>query len=632
MSNPVTLYNRVVGDLEADGLNPTRVWCGVFKDIDTKIVYKFGPDDVPEMLSFMDSCKTVIMHNGLGFDFPILERLYNYKYKGNKVDTLIMSRLQRPHRKSPYGCKAGPHSVEAWGVRFGIKKPEHEDWSRFTPEMLYRCEQDVEIQHRILTALLEEGKGQGWKQAHKISFRVFEILQKQEEYGWLVDQEYMQKQINVLTRWMDRIDRAVTPFLPMRCIRPTKTGGRYAYYKKPFTKTGKYQAYVERWFDDTDYDSSARVVAGPFSRVAFSRTDLGSNDQVKEFLLAEGWVPENWNLDDQGNRRSPKLNHNESFEGVNGAVGRLIARRVQCRHRRSQIEGWQKVVRPDGRIGQGISGIASTGRLTHKRIVNVPGDEAFFGKQMRKVFIAKPGYRVVGVDSAGCQNRMLAARVNDPEFTKTLIEGRKEDKTSIHFVNQRAVTKIAGFTPSYKVCKNLNYAFLFGASDKKLASTAGVNPGKGELIRKALLSVSPGLERLVNELQQEWRSTASRRKGRFGVEYYNGYIKGLDGRPVFIESEHCLLVYMLQADEALLMQYALVFLYDWLSDLGWEHGREYGFVANVHDEIQAEVREDLVTQYAELAEQSIVYAGEYLKIACPHKGESDIGFNWHDTH
>lgn len=572
------------------------------------------------------------MHNGVEYDIPLLKKVLGYEYKGKIVDTLIMSRLQRPHRAMPFGCTAGPHSVEAWGLRFGIPKPEHEDWSQFSPEMLHRCEQDVEIQWRILVSLLEEGKGQEWKQAHKTTFKLFDILRQQEEYGWLVDQEYMGTCVSTLTRWMDRIDGAVQNYLPLLCEKPSKIKGEYAYYKNPFTKTGKVQAYVQRYlyqFDD-DYDLS--TVRGPFSKVGFRRVDLNSNKETKDFLLSQGWQPEAWNTNDKGERTSPKLNHNESFNGINGTLGRLIARRVQCRHRRSQIEGWFKAVRSDGRIGQRISGIASTGRLTHNRIVNVPGDEAFFGKQMRKCFVCKDGFKIVGVDSAGCQNRMLAARVGDPDFTEALVNGRKEDRTSIHFLNQAAITKVAGFTPSYKVCKNLNYAFLFGASDRKLATTANVSESTGPLIREALYSVAPGLQEVVERLQAEWRSTAKRRAGKYGVEHYNGYVRGLDGRPVYIETEHRLLVYMLQSDEALLMQYALIFLYDWLSEKGWVHGREYGFVANVHDEIQAEVREDLAQEYADLACKAIVYAGEYLNIQCPHQGDSDIGNNWYETH
>ena len=615
-----------VGDLEGDGLLPevTRMWCGVFKDVRTNEVFRFGPTDIPDMLKFMDTIDVLAMHNGVGYDWPALEKLYGYQYPGKKVDTLLMSRLQDPYRQAPYGCKKGPHSVEAYGIRFHRHKPEHEDWSQFSADMMHRCEEDVHIQHMILDYLIDEAKpySNAWKDAHPLTRDLFEILTLQEEYGWKLDLPRTRRYISLLGHYIDRIDRLVSPHLPFKCIPPKKSAGKYLYYKEPFTKAGKLQHYIVTFREETGW---SHPVGGPFSKVEFRQVSLDSNDETKEYLLNAGWKPKEWNYNKQTKERtSPKLGQNDDFEGVNGTVGKLIAKRVVYRHRRSQMQGWLDKVRPDGRISQGISGIADTCRLKHTRVVNVPGSDKLFGAPMRKVFIAKPGYKIVGVDAAGCQNRMLAARVGDPAFTETLINGVKEDKTSIHYVNQAAIRKIAGFEPTYKICKNLNYAFIFGARDPKLSQTAGMPSSYGPKIREALLSVAPGFEELVNGLTKEWRAN----KAKYG----RGWVTGLDGRPIFIPSEHAVLVYVLQSDEAILMQTALVLLYGWLKEKGWVHGREYGFVANIHDEYQAEVREDLAQEYAELAAHAIVAAGEQLNIACPQAGEYDIGDNWNETH
>lgn len=616
---------KCVADIEADGLldTATRIWCAVFKDVDTGKVYKFYPwtggDWYKQLFDFMDGCDTLIMHNGINYDMPLLRKLFGYKYKGNLIDTLIMSRLQNPKRYAPPGCKGGPHSVEAWGMRFGVPKPEHEDWSKFSEDMLHRCEQDVEIQTKIYRLLSQESKEKGWSKANKLTQKLFEILQLQEEYGWLVDRPYMDKCISLLTHWMDRIDKAVDPHLPYLCVAGNPLN-------KPFNKNGAYSVHCKNYMEETGI-----LVNGPFSRVDFRKVDLGSNDQVKDYLLSEGWIPQEWNMKD-GVRTSPKMSHKEEFNGLEGGIAKLIARRVQCRHRRSQIEGWLKAIRPDGRISQRITGIAATGRLKHGTIVNVPNNESFFGKQMRKIFIAKEGYKLVGVDSAGCQNRMLAARVGDPAFTETLLRGNKQDKTSIHYVNMKAIKEHAGIDVPYNTCKNLNYAFMFGAQDPKLAAVANVPQNVGKKIRKGLLSVAPGFEELIESLTNEWRRTAKATGGKFNVRYQNGTIRGLDGRPVLIEKEHTLLVYMLQSDEAIMMQYALCFLYKWITDKGWVHGREYGFVANIHDEFQAEVREDLAEEFAALGEKAISTAGRFLEINCPHEGEADIGTNWYETH
>jgi hypothetical protein len=643
----------VVGDLEADGLldRATRIWCGVFKDRETGEIHKFFPgshvDYIHAMLQYLDTVDVLCMHNGVDYDWPLLKKLYNYEYKGEKVDTIIMSRLMLPKLTIPFNCpnkKTGPHSVESWGYRLGRGKPDHEDWSQFSDAMLHRCAEDVEIQCMIYDELLSiEGN---WDEAVRRTTAVFEILHMQESYGWLMDQEQMDRSISMLNHWIDKIDRVVVPTLPLILnIKETKKKGEYNYVKKPFLKSGGYSRSVDDWYSATGLCRSGVAVCGPYSRIEWVLVDLNSNAQTKQYLLDAGWIPAEWNYkkDDRGKyvkdgkgnliKTSPKLNGDDPFEGVEGRAGRLIAKRVQCRHRRSQIEGWVKRIRPDGRLSQVVTSLTTTRRMKHQGIVNVPGGDSFFGKWMRKCFTSKDGYVIVGTDSAGCQNRMLAARVGNDGFTETLINGKKEDGTAIHQVNQQAIQNIAGLAVTYSNSKNLNYAFMFGASDNKLGSIVNRGKDDGGLIRKALLSVAPGFAELVEGLIAEWRSTAKKRLNKWNkVEYYDGYITGIDGSPVLIESEHCLLVYLLQSDEAIMMQYALLFLYKWCCNKGWTHGVEYGFVANVHDEIQAEVREDIAEEFAALAEKAIVVAGEYLNISCPHAGEADIGENWWDTH
>jgi DNA polymerase I len=622
-----------VADLEADGLLDvaTRIWCGVFRNQQTGEVRSFGPDEIVEMLEFMDTLPTLCMHNGVGYDWPLLRKLRGYEYPGHKVDTLLISRLQNPGRVKPVGCKGGPHSVEAWGMRLHRAKPGHEDWSKFSPEMMHRCQEDVEIQSRILEYLVAEGRGQDWKRASIMTHQLFDIFNLQEQYGWQFDNEYADKLVVELTRWINKIDAVLRDRLPFLLVKPTKTKGVYNYTKKPFVASGEYHANTKSFMEGAGLSLELREVGGPYTRISWQRVDLGSNSQTKQFLLDQGWIPRDWNFKD-GKPTSPRMQHDDPFEGVQGSMGKLMAKRVQCRHRRSQISGWLRDQGEDGRLRQVITGIASTGRLKHSVVVNVPGGDSFYGKQMRKCFTSKPGYKIVGIDSAGCQNRMLAGRVGDPAFTKILLDGTKEDKTSIHYVNMASIKKHAGLDISYKISKNLNYAFMFGARDPKLASTAGVSVSQGALIRKGLLEVSPGFAKLVDDLTAEWQSTAKKEMRWGKVRYSNGIIKGLDGRPIMIEKEHTILVYMLQSDEAIMMQYALCFLTGWLDAKGWVYGKEYGYVANVHDEFQAEVREDLVEEYAALGCEAIKHAGHFLHIQCEHKGECEIGDNWFETH
>jgi DNA polymerase III epsilon subunit-like protein len=603
----------------------------VFKDKDTKEITKFRPHQMKEMLEFMDTVDVLIMHNALGYDLPLLKKLYGYTYPGKKVDTLVMSRLVNPKRISPFNCpnKKAPHSIEAWGYRVGRGKPEHDDWENFSDDMLHRCTEDVEILELVYEELLKESKGGKWKDAFLLSFKLFENLQKQEAYGWLVDQDHMKFCISQLTNWIRRIDSVITPRLPLILeINEQKTAGQYKHVSKPFLKSGKYSQSVLDWYAITGLDPDRHPVVGPFSRIDFRYTDLNSGEETKDYLLKQGWEPAEWNYNDDGDRTSPKLSKDDPFEGVDGKMGKLVAKRVQCRHRRSVIEGLEKLVRPDGRIASSVNTLAVTGRATHRNIVNIPQAKSFYGKQMRKIFIAKPGFVLVGTDSDACQVRMLCGRMNDPVYTDNVLNGKKEDGTDIHSVNMRA----AGLD-NRDDAKTFFYGFLFGAGDAKVGKIVKGTAQRGKKLKADFLDGLPALKALLDFLTKEWRKTAKQRYNKkFNrMEYYDGTITGLDGRPIKVGSEHQILVYLLQSDEAIMMTAAYnKFCKDMDRKYVW--GEDYGIVCWYHDEYTCECREEIAEDVRTIAENAIAWAGNYYKISCPHLGQGKIGRDWYAIH
>lgn len=621
-------------DLEGNGLlnTITTVHCGVVKEKGGLLI-KFKPTEIHAMLRHLESFDVLIAHNGIGYDFPVLKKLYGWEFKGKIVDTLIMSRLLNPKRMVPFNCPdkgIGPHGLEAWGYRVGRGKPEHNDWENYSEEMLHRCTEDVEILELVYDALMQEAKGGKWRNAFLLSFELFTWLQKQEEYGWLVDKVHMEVCMRQLTRWIERIDRAITPKLPKIVeVQETKKLGEYNYVKKPFLKSGKLNQHVTDWCISNNFDYGDRTpVAGPFSRINLRPTNLDSNAETKQFLLSLGWEPLEWNIGDDGNRTSPKLSKDDPFEGIDGKLGKLVARRVQCRQRLGVIKGLYESVRADGRIASVVNTLAVTGRATHRGIVNIPKASSFYGKQMRQIFTSKDGYVLVGTDSAGNQLRQLAGRMNNPVYTKALIDGKKEDGTDNH-----SLTRDIGDLESRDIAKNVMYCLLFGGGDAKLAKTAKKPIGSGAELRTRLYRGLDGLGILMENLTKEWKSTAKQRYNpKFNrMEYYDGTITGLDGRPIKVPSEHQLLVYLLQSDEAIHMAKAYCLLNTKLSEK-YVWGKDYGVVCWYHDEYTIECRKDIAEDVKKISEDCIREAGEFFKISCPHAGEGAIGKNWFSIH
>lgn len=620
-----------VFDSEANGLLDTvdRIWCVVYLDLSTGSRFSFGPESIDQALEALAQFDVLVGHNIIQYDLPLFRKIKGWSYSGKVVDSLWLSRLQRPDRIAPPTCSstAGPHSLEAWGIRLGRKKVGHEDWSKFSEEMLHRCEEDVEINYLVYQELLKEGKGENWGQSHRTNMRLLSLLQEQEEYGWLADRAHMDRCIRQLDRWIERISRATSSHLPFICDPlETKKKGEYNYVRKPFLKSGKYAEIVIRYFGpDCDF------VGGPFSRVSFRRVDLDSGDETKTFLLEAGWEPAEWNYDKKtGERRSPKLSKDDPFDGVNGTLGRLIAKRVKCRHRKSNIEGYIESIRPDGRISPRHTGFASTGRLKHAGIVNVPSVDsgAFYGRQMRACFIASPNKVIVGADSKGNQLRQLAARMGDAEFTRVVLFGSKENGDDLHSYNQ----KLSGVA-TRTLAKNFFYGFIFGAQDKKIGKVIGKDAEAGRVLREGYLAKLPKLAELIERLETEWFATAKTRHNKWGkLEYYDGYITGIDGRPILVDTKHKILNYALQSDEAIQMAVAYLLIHDEMARRGYKFLTDWAFLIWYHDEFQAECDRGISSELGEVMCWAIEEAGKILNIDCPHGGDYKVGNNWADTH
>jgi DNA polymerase I-like protein with 3'-5' exonuclease and polymerase domains len=109
-----------------------------------------------------------------------------------------------------------------------------------------------------------------------------------------------------------------------------------------------------------------------------------------------------------------------------------------------------------------------------------------------------------------------------------------------------------------------------------------------------------------------------------------GYLKGLDGRLLPVRHQHAALNTLLQSAGALVCKRWAVECEDEIIRRGWQD--KVLFVANIHDEIQFEVDEYIAEEWAVLAVECVVRAGEYFNIRVPLTGKAKIGNNWKETH
>lgn len=623
--------NPTIFDLEGNGLyfELTKFWCMAIKQpsepaklyLDTtlwdsmsrleKLLYGLTEASrggtFEEGLSILRQSKILSGHSIIDYDLPALRKMCNDWTPNKKtkiVDTLVVSRLYNPDRVKPSSApsKGGPHSLSTWGYRVGRGKVENEEWKVFSPNILRRCLEDVEINYLTYEALSEEGRGHDWKESLDIEHKIQEIITNQDHCGVNFDLVKAQGLVTELTCKVYNIDKEYVPSLPSSLKIPYKTS-----IDEPFKRDGEVKATIIKWYGDR-----SDQVKGPFTRILFEPFPINSTAKVKDYLLSQNWIPTEYNISKKtGERSSPKLTE-DSFSSIEGTLPKAIKNRVLFSHRKSNIDGLINRLRPDGRISAGANPCGTpTGRMRHRGVVNIPkADPSIpYGTEMRSLFKAREGWVFVGHDASGLELRMLAHYMNDEAYTYEVVHG------DIHTANQRA----AGLSTRDQA-KTFIYGFNYGAGDQKLGSIIGGGAEDGAKLRRSFLDTLPKLEELINRVKR-----ASKK----------GYLRGLDSRKVWMRRndegrvmEHKALNTLLQSAGAIVMKKSTIILReDCLKE-----GVIYNKVIDMHDEGQAEVHPNDVEKYMNLAEQSIVKAGLHFNLRCPLDAKAKQGLNWSETH
>ena len=571
---------RYVIDIEADSLDATRIWVACICNVDNdKDIRSFR--DAASFLDAVDLEKDMfIAHNGIDFDFPVLERLWNIKIK-NKVDTLVLSRLFNPDR-------SGGHSLGAWGNRLGFRKIDFNKFDEYSEEMREYCEQDVYITVQLYRHLLQESIDFS-QQSIELEHDIADIISRQSRYGFYLDQK---KAVDLLVETQSKADTIKSNikkyFAPkVKVIRDDLP---------KYTKSGDISKVGLRQFQYKD-------IAGPFWSIEFEEFNPASHKQVVERMEEAGWKPTEFTP-----KGSPKVSEANlaTLPDTAPEPAKKLSEWKMLETRWKTVESWLNALGNDGRVhGKVFSLGAVTGRMTHAdpNMANIVAVYKPYGQQSRECWtVPNNDYRICGMDAQGLELRMLAHYMKDDAYAEEVVNG-----------DPHTVTMQALDIDDRALAKTFIYAFLYGASPSKLGSILNLSQSQGGVIRQRFLNNMPSLQNLLARVEQ----VADR-----------GYIRGIDGRRLYVRSSHAALNTLLQGGGAILCKQWSICM-----DRAIEKERLRAKLVNtIHDELQFEVHRQDADRVAELAQSSIREAGHLLKLRVQMDAEAKIGFSWADTH
>jgi DNA polymerase I-like protein with 3'-5' exonuclease and polymerase domains len=588
---------RLFFDLETDGLDPDVIHCIAVGE-EGQPVWSYGPDEIKEGLEMLCKADELVAHNGLGYDFKVIEKLYpSWPFKGKRTDTLVLSRLIRADLKNEdfeYNWANdvmpkkfyGSHGLKAWGMRLQnrlngdfLKGDYDGGWEHWSQAMQDYCEQDVRVTMALYNFLKPEKQTtEAVDLAHEISAIADDIGNA----GWTFDEAKAGKLYAELCVRREELDHELQDLFEPWEVSET-------FIPKRNNKT---LGYVE---------------GVPFIKTKTVEFNHNSRRHI-EFCLTKkyGWKPVKTTpqghaiIDDVvlGSLDYPEAKKMSELFLIQKRIGQLA----------EGPQAWMKKVDSDGKLRHRIiSPSTRTLRCTHiqPNLSQVPAVRLPYGKQCRELFTVPSGYSLVGSDLSGIEIRLFAhflALYDEGEYAKVILE------SDIHSYNQKA-TGLA----TRDQAKTWLYATLYGAGDAKVGSIVGKGAKEGKRLKDNFIEAVPAYGLLKTNVEK----AASK-----------GFIKTLGSNRIKVNSSHTSLNSLLQSAGAVICS-------KWVSLISKaikEKKLDCTIVGWIHDEVQIAVRKGQEEYVGDLARRCAKEAGEAYSLRIPIDAEYAVGRSWADTH
>ena len=429
-----------VVDIETNSLEADVLHCIVARSCTSSDERVWIGDECREFPEWSKRIDQFIMHNGISFDAPVLNRLTGSNIKLSQIrDTLIESQLYNPIRE-------GGHSLESWGERLKFPKETFNDFRYYSTEMLEYCKKDVELTRKLAEQMEHEGQGFSTR-SYKLERKVRVIIDQQQKNGFAFN---IKDAIILLSRLEDEQhlleEEAMQTFPAKQILLKTKIR------EEPF--------------------------------------NIASRKQIAERLMEKGWKPDLYT-----DKKNIIINE-EVLSKIDMKEAEMFSRYFLLQKRTGLLKSWIQECEEDDRVrGKVLTLKTVTGRMAHHspNMAQVPSLSSPFGKECRELWtVSNPSTHVlIGTDASSLELRCLAHYMEDKKFTNEVLTG------DVHTANQKA----AGLQTRSQA-KTFIYAFLYGAGPARIGKVVGAGAKQGNILIRRFLKNMPALSRLRNNIQE----------------------------------------------------------------------------------------------------------------------------------
>ena len=503
----------VIFDVESNGLldQATTLHCLSYAIYDGKTELAKGSlTDPSQIKEFILKQDTLVGHNIIAYDVPLLEKLLEIKIEAKLIDSLAMSFYLYP-------IKGQLHGLAAWGEKMGFGKPVVEDWENQPIEVyIHRCESDVEINARSFHFMMDylmDIYNDDIKAIKRLlgylSFKM-DCLREQEAEKIKLDVRLAEQSKLDLEFIIDEKITNLAKYMPRR---PDKVQPKVMY-----KKDGSLSSHGIRW------NQMLTERGLPLNTTEITKAGSPTSpQQLKDWLFSLGWKPKTFKLNSKF----------EKIAQVSLPFGAGLCSSVQdmfeqysflkdlgglyrARHRFGLFKSFLENEK-DGHIYSRAQGFTNTLRLQHsKPVANLPGVDKYYGAQIRGCLtVPNDQYLMCGSDISGLEDNtkqhyiymfdpdyvtemrvpgfdphidiaVLSGLITkeDEEFYKQVDKAKSTLGDSYSFDTAEDEVRFKKIKKSRTQAKVINFSATYGAGAAKIAETLKCSLAEAKKLHK----------------------------------------------------------------------------------------------------------------------------------------------------
>lgn len=265
--------------------------------------------------------------------------------------------------------------------------------------------------------------------------------------------------------------------------------------------------------------------------------------------------------------------------------------------------------------------VTATGRLssTEPNLQNIPV-RMELGREIRKVFIPKPGYVFLDADYSQIELRVLAHMSGDEK----LIEAYKEAQ-DIHQMTASLVfhTPLEEVTPlQRRNAKAVNFGIVYGISSFGLGQDLNITRKEAEEYIKNYFATYPGIKSFLDGLVEAGKrdgyvETIFKRRRPVPELSSNNFMQRSFGERIAMNSP-------IQGTAADIIKIAMI----WVNEQLKEKGLQSQLILQIHDELLIETKEEEIEEVKQILVEEMHNAA---KLLVPMEVDVNQGLSWYEA-